>query len=102
VIGISMIVRSAFRCAQLGFGIDAELAGKGSMREALKAAIAYAFGSPNHHRLGTHHQPQNVRSAALQRRLRFVPTGSATACGSPVRGGTTCGRRGSARSGRTR
>jgi ribosomal-protein-alanine N-acetyltransferase len=70
-------VRGAFHCAHLGFGLDGTLEGRGYMREALEAIIAHAFGSMRLHRIEANHQPQNLRSAALLRRLGFVPTGYA-------------------------
>jgi ribosomal-protein-alanine N-acetyltransferase len=76
-VGISNIVRGAFHCAHLGFGLDGTLQGRGVMFEALEASIAYAFGPMNLHRLEANHQPQNLRSAKLLRRLGFVPTGFA-------------------------
>lgn len=76
-IGVSNIVRGAFWCAHLGFALDRSLEGQGYMREALEAVIAYAFGPLNLHRLEANHQPHNLRSAALLRRLDFAPTGYA-------------------------
>jgi len=76
-IGVSNIVRGAFWSAHLGFALDGALEGRGVMREALEAAIRYAFGPLNLHRLEANHQPHNLRSAALLRRLGFAPTGYA-------------------------
>lgn len=76
-IGISNIVRGAFWSAHVGFALDHALEGRGYMREALEAMIGYAFGPLNLHRLEANHQPHNLRSAALLRRLGFVPTGYA-------------------------
>lgn len=76
-VGLSNIVRGAFHNAHLGFGLDASLEGFGYMREALEAVIAHAFGPLALHRIEANHQPQNLRSAGLLRRLGFVPTGYA-------------------------
>lgn len=76
-VGVQNIVRAAFWCAHLGFGLDAELEGRGVMSEALRAVIAHAFGPVNLHRLEANHQPQNLRSAAVLRKNGFVPTGFA-------------------------
>lgn len=76
-VGLSNIVRGAFHCAHLGFGLDAELEGRGYMREALEAVIAHAFGALALHRIEANHQPHNLRSAGLLRRLGFDPTGYA-------------------------
>jgi ribosomal-protein-alanine N-acetyltransferase len=69
-VGLSNIVRGAFHCAHLGFGLDASLEGRGLMREALEAVIAQAFGPMNLHRLEANHQPHNFRSAGLLARPR--------------------------------
>jgi [ribosomal protein S5]-alanine N-acetyltransferase len=76
-VGLSNIVRGAFHNAQVGFGLDHAVEGRGLMREALEAVIAHAFGPMNLHRLEANHQPHNLRSAGLLRRLGFVPTGYA-------------------------
>ena len=76
-VGIANIVRGAFWCAHLGFGLDGASTGKGLMHEALRAVIAHAFGPVNLHRLEANHQPHNLASAKTLRRLGFVPQGFA-------------------------
>ncbi len=73
----SNLVRGAFQCCHLGFGIAAHREGRGLMREALERAIAWAFDEASLHRIEANHRPENVRSGALLRRLGFVPQGYA-------------------------
>lgn len=76
-ISLNNVVRGAFHCCHLGFAIDGALEGKGMMREALERSIAWAFEDLRLHRIEANHRPENVRSAALLRRLGFVPQGYA-------------------------
>lgn len=76
-VGVANIVRGAFHSAHLGFGLDERSQGSGLMREALEAVIEHAFGPMNLHRLEANHQPHNLKSAGLLRRLGFVPQGYA-------------------------
>ena len=71
------IVRGAFQACHLGFGIDAERAGRGLMREALTAALEWAFGELRLHRVEANHRPENTPSRLLLKRLGFVPQGYA-------------------------
>ncbi|HJL15300.1 MAG TPA: GNAT family N-acetyltransferase [Sandaracinaceae bacterium LLY-WYZ-13_1] len=73
----SNVVRGAFQACHLGFGIDRAREGTGRMREALEAALGWAFEELNLHRVEANHRPENVRSAALLERLGFVPQGYA-------------------------
>lgn len=74
---LSNVVRGAFQSSHLGFGIDQERQGRGLMREALDAAIGWAFGPLGLHRVEANHRPENARSAGLLKRLGFVPQGFA-------------------------
>lgn len=71
------VVRGAFQACHLGFGVGAAHLGQGLMREALEAAIAWAFAELGLHRIEANHRPENVRSAGLLRRLGFAPQGYA-------------------------
>lgn len=71
------VVRGAFHCCHLGFGIDGEREGRGLMKEALEGAIAWAFGPLGLHRIEANHRPDNLRSGGLLARLGFVPQGYA-------------------------
>ncbi len=76
-ISFNNVVRGAFQSCHLGFGVDAALEGRGFMREALEAAIEWAFSELGLHRIEANHRPENVRSSGLLRRLSFVPVGFA-------------------------
>ncbi|MCA9608634.1 MAG: GNAT family N-acetyltransferase, partial [Myxococcales bacterium] len=71
------IVRGAFQACHLGFGMDAERTGRGRMREALTAALAFAFDELRLHRVEANHRPENAASRAVLRHLGFVPQGYA-------------------------
>jgi ribosomal-protein-alanine N-acetyltransferase len=73
----SNVVRGAFQACHLGFGIDRAEEGTGRMREALQAALAWAFDELRLHRIEANHRPDNVRSGGLLKRLGFVPQGYA-------------------------
>jgi ribosomal-protein-alanine N-acetyltransferase len=74
-VGVSNVVRGCFYSANLGFGLDASSEGKGLMREACEACVAFAWKDLSLHRIEASHQPQNLRSAGLLRRLGFIPFG---------------------------
>lgn len=76
-IGISNVARGCFQSATFGFGLCASRQGEGVMHEACEAVIAHAFDVLHLHRLEANHRPENTRSAALLRRLGFVPYGYA-------------------------
>ncbi|MGC0154052.1 GNAT family N-acetyltransferase [Chromobacterium vaccinii] len=76
-VGFSNIVRGVFQACHLGYGIDRAYEGQGLMREALQAAIAFAFDDLRLHRIQANYQPHNLRSAALLKRLGFVIEGQA-------------------------
>lgn len=76
-ISLTQIERGAFMCGRLGFSVDAAAEGKGLMREALAAVVDYGFQDIGLHRIEANHQPQNLRSAALLRRLGFEIQGYA-------------------------
>jgi ribosomal-protein-alanine N-acetyltransferase len=71
------LVRGSFLCCTLGFGLHHRHEGQGLMREALEAAIPYAFDELGVHRIEANYQPHNQRSGGLLRRLGFVVEGYA-------------------------
>lgn len=73
----SQIFRGPFQACVLGYSIDAAYEGRGLMREALAAAIAYMFDTKALHRVQANHLPENDRSAALLARLGFEREGYA-------------------------
>lgn len=76
-LGFSQIFRGPFQACTLGYQIDGAYEGKGLMREALTAAIAYMFDVKGLHRIQANHLPENARSAGLLARLGFVREGLA-------------------------
>ena len=78
-IGFSNIVRGAFQACYLGYGVDQAYEGKGYMREALHASIAYVFDELRLHRIMANYMPFNHRSGRLLHRLGFVVEGYARA-----------------------
>jgi ribosomal-protein-alanine N-acetyltransferase len=71
------IVRGPFQACHLGYKLDREFVGRGLMREALEAAIGYAFGALKLHRIMANYQPTNERSGRVLRRLGFTIEGYA-------------------------
>lgn len=61
----------------LGYGLDRHHEGRGLMTEALRAAIAYVFGTLNMHRIMANYEPWNERSGAVLRKLGFRVEGFA-------------------------
>ncbi|MEP7217197.1 MAG: GNAT family N-acetyltransferase [Anaerolineaceae bacterium] len=75
---LSQIHRRAFQSAMLGYSIDHRHEGRGLMAEALRAALADAFGPRVAlHRVQANVRPENTRSLALLDRLGFVHEGLA-------------------------
>jgi ribosomal-protein-alanine N-acetyltransferase len=75
VINLNEIVAGVFQSAYLGYYGMSGYGRKGLMTEAMRAAIAYAFGDLGLHRLEANIRPENVRSIALVRRLGFQKEG---------------------------
>lgn len=76
-ISLTQIERGAFMCGRLGFSVDAAGEGRGLMREALAAVVNFGFQDVGLHRIEANHQPQNLKSAALLKRLGFEIQGYA-------------------------
>ncbi len=76
-VAFTNIRRGPLQAADLGYGLDARHQGQGLMTEALRAACAYAFSGMGLHRLQANHLPENLKSAAVLRRLGFVVEGYA-------------------------
>lgn len=75
VINLNEIVAGVFQSAYLSYYGMSGFGRKGLMTEAMRAAIAYAFGDLGLHRLEANIRPENVRSIALVRRLGFQKEG---------------------------
>lgn len=71
------IRRGPLQACELGYGLDAKYQGQGLMTEALRTACAYAFSHLHLHRIQANHLPENLKSAAVLRRLGFVVEGYA-------------------------
>ena len=78
-INLSNIVRGAFQAAHMGYHVDAQVEGRGLMREALELVVGWAFDDLRLHRIMANHIPGNDRSAGLLRRLGFEIEGQAKA-----------------------
>lgn len=77
VVNFSNFVWGYFRACHLGFALDERWQGRGVMREALEASIAYVFDELGLHRVMANHLPTNERSARVLRAMGFVPEGYA-------------------------
>lgn len=76
VVNLSEIVRGGFLSCYMGYyalaGADGRsLAGGGRMTEAVRLAVAHAFGTLGLHRVEANIQPGNAASIALVKRLGF-------------------------------
>lgn len=71
------VVRGVFQACHLGYGIAHRHEGQGLMFEALDAAVRYAFGPLDFHRVMANYIPRNERSARLLERLGFEKEGYA-------------------------
>jgi len=71
------IMRGAFQAAFLGYALARRAEGRGLMREALAAAIAYCFDELRLHRIMANYMPENERSARVLERLGFTVEGFA-------------------------
>lgn len=77
VVNFSNFVWGYFRACHLGFALDERWQGRGVMREALGASIAYVFDELGLHRVMANHLPTNERSARVLRAMGFAPEGYA-------------------------
>lgn len=71
VISFSGIVHEEFQTCWLGYRIDSALEGLGLMHGAVAPAVDAMFQKYKLHRIMASHQPENLRSARLLRRLGF-------------------------------
>jgi [ribosomal protein S5]-alanine N-acetyltransferase len=77
VINFAGIVRYEFEACWLGYRLDRSLQGQGLMHAALVPAIAAMFQRYQLHRMMATHEPDNLRSGRLLRRLGFGVEGYA-------------------------
>ncbi|MCE9668835.1 GNAT family N-acetyltransferase [Myxococcus stipitatus] len=76
-ISLTHIRRGPLQATDLGYGLDHRHEGRGLMTEALRAVCTHAFTTMGLHRIQANHLPENLRSAAVLRRLGFVVEGYA-------------------------
>jgi ribosomal-protein-alanine N-acetyltransferase len=76
-VGFTEFVRGIFQACYLGYGLSAAREGLGLMREALRAAIAHAFGPMRMNRIMANYVPHNRRSGNLLKALGFQVEGYA-------------------------
>lgn len=77
VFNFSEIVRSAFKCAYLGYYAFTPQTGAGLMTEGIALALDVAFRKLRLHRVEVNVQPHNRRSLALAKRVGFTREGYA-------------------------
>jgi ribosomal-protein-alanine N-acetyltransferase len=73
----TQIARGPFCGCVLGYQLARQHEGRGMMREALTAALDYAFRELRLHRVMANYRPENGRSGRLLERLGFVREGYA-------------------------
>ncbi len=71
------IVRGVLQACTLGYALAGDAQGQGYMLEAVRGAVAYAFGSLGLHRVAADYMPRNRRSATVLRQAGFVVEGYA-------------------------
>ena len=76
-LSLSQIVRGVLQACNLGYALAADAQGHGYMLEAVRGAVAYAFGPLGMHRVAADYMPRNRRSAAVLRQAGFVVEGYA-------------------------
>jgi ribosomal-protein-alanine N-acetyltransferase len=76
-VNLSEFVRGVFQACYLGYGLSAAREGRGYMSEALRGAIAHAFGPLRMHRIMANYLPYNRRSGNVLKGLGFQVEGYA-------------------------
>lgn len=74
---VGMVRRGAAQSCTLGYWIGAPHAGKGYMTSAVRAALGYAFGTLNLHRVDAAAMPENVASLRVLEKAGFRREGFA-------------------------
>jgi ribosomal-protein-alanine N-acetyltransferase len=75
-VNFSQVHRGAFHSCMLGYALDEASQGKGYMFEALTAAIGEVFSERGRlHRIQANVIPENTRSLALLKKLKFLVEG---------------------------
>lgn len=76
-LNLTQVHRGAFQSCVLGYNLAADEQGKGYMTEAVRAVVAFAFGTWKLHRVAANYMPRNARSAAVLERCGFKVEGLA-------------------------
>lgn len=72
---VGPIVRGAAQSASLGYWVDAGLAGRGIMPEALALVVDHCFGAVGLHRVKADVRPDNLASLRVLEKLSFRTEG---------------------------
>ncbi len=72
-----LIARVGVGGLEIGYWLRTDHTGRGIATRASRALVDAAFALPEVHRVEIHHHPDNVRSAAVPRRLGFTDLGVA-------------------------
>ena len=78
-LNLTQVDRGSFQSCVLGYNLAAGEQGRGYMTEAVRAAVAFAFGTWKLHRVAANYMPRNTRSAAVLERCGFKIEGHAPA-----------------------
>jgi ribosomal-protein-alanine N-acetyltransferase len=76
-LSLTHIVRGALHACTLGYALAANAQGHGYMLEAVRGAVAFAFGTLGLHRVMADYMPRNRRSATVLRQAGFAVEGYA-------------------------
>ena len=78
-LSLTQVARGPLQQCYLGYNLAASAQGQGYAREAVAAAVAYAFEELRLHRVSANYVPRNERSAGVLKRCGFRVEGLAPA-----------------------
>ena len=78
-LNLTQVHRGPFQSCVLGYNLAAGEQGSGYMTEAVRAAVAFAFGTWKLHRVAAGYMPRNTRSASVLDRCGFKVEGNSPA-----------------------
>lgn len=76
-VNLSQVARGTFQNAYLGYWVDAACAGRGFATEAVRQAVAFAFGEAGLHRVQAAVMPRNAASIRVLEKAGFREEGLA-------------------------
>jgi len=76
-VSFSNISRHPFHACNVGYSMDANCQGRGTMKKALKVACEWMFKEQNLHRIMAAYIPSNLRSERVLESAGFLPEGFA-------------------------